>query len=479
MLPGVVFSNWNLVRENLSREEENKYENKKITHEISRSYSVFKSPLKSMMTSKTVRVLNTISSTTQKIIQEEEEEEEKEQKNEDESDSEDDLLEEIEYDWLTRTKFKNNKEHGEQVCVFIQSLPLPPLPPRKPVWNAKTCVMSWTVPKSRKQRTTPTTDDEEEDVIQSLHFFLVPSVKEAKIPQSIVENELDAAIDEGRPNRSVQYLISRGLLGSVAMYVISLYSHLNFSLYKTHTHTHTHAINIYRYGAALLVSAPIVLTATALYGAKRALNRKKEEVEEVEKIEEIVPIEPSLTIRPCPKCKVKLTRRLLDIFEETSKWPLLPDRTYAVCASTLSDIISNKSPFGARLMWTCPLKPSKVVNVKEDQGMLSWDSVDDDVTVLYELRFGFDSWIDRKWYYVKSIVGTEKRLSNLTPRATYVAEIRAISPGGFGEWSDRVKFIAADRDVLKDHDDVDDDDDDDDTSSDEEGTVTVIEYTEA
>ena len=115
--------------------------------------------------------------------------------------------------------------------------------------------------------------------------------------------------------------------------------------------------------------------------------------EEEEKIEEIVPLEPSLTIRLCPKLKVQLTNRLLDIYDETSKWPLLPDRTYvlcftfsihlfltdshryAVCASTLSDVMSNKSPFGTRLMWRCPSKPEQVSKVEENQGVLSWKGV--------------------------------------------------------------------------------------------------------
>ena len=80
----------------------------------------------------------------------------------------------------------------------------------------------------------------DEDLVHSLHFFLVPQVDNIQI-QSVAEDELDAAIDEGRPNRSMKYLVSRGLVGSVAIY-----------------------------GAALLVSAPVVLTATALYGAKKA-----------------------------------------------------------------------------------------------------------------------------------------------------------------------------------------------------------------
>ena len=91
----------------------------------------------------------------------------------------------------------------------------------------------------------------------------------------------------------------------------------------------------------------------------------------------------------------------------------------------------------------------------------------------YEIRYGFDSWIDRKWYYVRNIEQTSKRLVNLTPRATYVVEIRAISPGGFGEWSERMKFVAADRSVLDPHED-----DASSSSDDEEGTVTVFEYAE-
>jgi hypothetical protein len=179
--------------------------------------------------------------------------------------------------------------------------------------------MSWTLLKLRRRG-----DALDEDLVHSLHFFLVPQVDNIQI-QSVAEDELDAAIDEGRPNRSMKYLVSRGLVGSVAIY-----------------------------GAALLVSAPVVLTATALYGAKKACvvsltqslvshslisphsqgntlehrYDKRSLKEEEEKIEEIVPLEPSLTIRPCPKLKVQLTHRLLDIYDETSKWPLLPDRTY-------------------------------------------------------------------------------------------------------------------------------------------------------
>ena len=54
-----------------------------------------------------------------------------------------------------------------------------------------------------------------------------------------------------------------------------------------------------------------------------------------------------------------------------------------------------------------------------------------------------------------------------------MVEIRAISPGGFGEWSERMKFVAADRSVLDPHED-----DASSSSDDEEGTVTVFEYAE-
>ena len=54
-----------------------------------------------------------------------------------------------------------------------------------------------------------------------------------------------------------------------------------------------------------------------------------------------------------------------------------------------------------------------------------------------------------------------------------MVEIRAISPGGFGEWSERMKFVAADRNVLDPHED-----DASSSSDDEEGTVTVFEYAE-
>ena len=150
---------------------------------------------------------------------------------------------------------------------------------------------------------------------------------------------------------------------------------------------------------------------------------------------------------------------------------------YAVCSSILSDSMSNKSPFGTRLMWTCPSKPAQVLNVEEKEGVLRWNGVsDEDEFVLYELRYGLDSWIDRKWYYIRNINETSKRLVNLTPRTTYVVEIRAISPGGFGEWSDRIKFL------TKDCARRGDDDDDSSSSSDDEdesSSVTVIEYTEA
>ena len=144
-------------------------------------------------------------------------------------------LEHDRYEWLSRTRYHNTKELGEKICTFIRALRLPPPPPRKPMWDAKSCIMSWTLLKLRRRG-----DALDEDLVHSLHFFLVPQVDNIQI-QSVAEDELDAAIDEGRPSRSMKYLVSRGLVGSVAIY-----------------------------GAALLVSAPVVLTATALYGAKKA-----------------------------------------------------------------------------------------------------------------------------------------------------------------------------------------------------------------
>ena len=216
VLPGIVFSNWNL-----EQRKEHVFENEKISREISRSYRIFESPLKVMMSlGGHISALN-VSVSPQENKVSPQENEQKEEENDD--------FDVVSYEWLSRARYSNKKELGEKVCAFIRALRLPPPPPCKPTWNAKSCIMSWTLSKSRRR------GDDDEDLIHSLHFFLVPQVEDIQI-QSVAEDELDAAIDEGRPNRSMKYLISRGLVSSVAMY-----------------------------GAALLVSAPVVLTVTALY----------------------------------------------------------------------------------------------------------------------------------------------------------------------------------------------------------------------
>ena len=87
-----------------------------------------------------------------------------------------------------------------------------------------------------------------------------------------------------------------------------------------------------------------------------------------------------------------MTRRRNGLLPEERTFYVLPSLSifltyshrYAVCASTLSDVMSNKSPFGTRLMWRCPSKPEQVSKVEENQGVLSWKGVvSKDGSVLY------------------------------------------------------------------------------------------------
>ena len=73
---------------------------------------------------------------------------------------------------------------------------------------------------------------------------------------------------------------------------------------------------------------------------------------------------------------------------------------------------------------------------------MRWEGSNMDGVEAYEVRYGFDRWLDLKWTTASS--ETPCLRVELSPSTAYVAEVRAASPGGFGPWSARLKFRTSD-----------------------------------
>lgn len=339
------------------------------------------------------------------------------------------------YEWLRRVDASDGVQFADHCCAFIRSCPLPPSAPTQPVWNSKIGSFSWK--KNVVRRNCQSVKRKTSEESYSLHFFLLPEViaktttkrddvvvaQDVKSVQHEMEDELDAAIDEGRPYREHAKLAGKALGGAVVLY-----------------------------GAALLLSAPVVLTATAAVGAKKAYDRYKT-TEDVDGIVETAtlnaPLKPNLSIKQCTSLEVHLAYRLaMEVRKKILPgWPLLPDRTYAVCATRDDGDGGPDSPYSQRVMWTCPSAPSSPpIKLAYDEAngsmpALRWDASSEDPCLAFEVRYGLNRWLDLKWTNV--ISETPSLHLELRPSTAYVAEVRAISPGGVGPWSARLKFTTS------------------------------------
>eukprot|EP00940_MAST-03C_sp_MAST-3C-sp2_P001105 g1105.t1 len=305
------------------------------------------------------------------------------------------------FPWLHKSNVALNSLNARIADFLTKHVVLPPVPPLKPKWDGKTGRMTWS-----------TCAQKNEDMKSKLHFFLLPEAKTAEGELAVMQ-EFNAAIDEGRLPDVNNLKKAASLVGGSAAVA----------------------------GAAWLVSLSVASGLTVAVGAgylaKRAIFGR-----DATKTAIVPDITVDARLRKSGQAEHFLLEKTAQTFLGNKSTGLFKaGRHYAVCA-TCETAKGLSSAFGDRIMWRCPAASMDNIQIANiDGNRIVWGAPKkSEVLNIYEVCYSTTSTLD-SWKYSLSEAGSSSlSLDALDPSYEHVAQVRAISVGGPGDWSEKRKF---------------------------------------